>query len=65
MTVAEVPITPIRPLRVAVTAAMAVGTTTPVKGTGSSSFRPTATELTVPQAAIIILTPRDSRKYAS
>lgn len=54
--VAVVPITPIFPVRVAFAAAWAVGATTPVNGTAKHPPKSPATELTVPQAAMIYLT---------
>ena len=57
--------TPIMPFFVAFTAACAVGSTTPVNGTGKTFPKSAATELTVPQAAIIILTPFESKNEAS
>ena len=62
---AGVPITPIRPLRVARTAADAAGSTTPVAGSGKPANTWGATELTVPQAAMIIFTSIPMRKRQS
>lgn len=63
--VAAVPRIPMRPVFDADTAASAVGSTTPMAGTGSSRRIWDATELTVPHAAMISLTPFDSRKRQS
>ena len=63
--VAAVAITPILLFLVAFTAARQVGVTTPVKGTGRLCPMDAATELTVPQAAIIIFTFCERRKFTS
>ena len=54
--VAAVAITPMRPVRVACTAARAAGSMMPVNGTGSCAPRSAEVELTVPHAAITIFT---------
>ena len=64
-TVAAVPATPMRRFFVARTAEIEAGSTTPTKGTGSLPPMSGATELTVPQAAMISLTPFERRKSAS
>ena len=63
--VALVPMTPMRPDRLAASAASAAGSTTPQAGTGRRSSTPGAVELTVPQAAMIRLTPPPIRKRQS
>ena len=64
--VAAVAMTPILPVLVALTAALAAGITTSIKGQGvSAASRSPATELTVPQAQTIAFTPWPRRKAAS
>ena len=65
LTVAEVANTPILPFFVVFTAALDAGVTTSINGTGSFGGKVFDTELTVPQAAIIILTPCDKRNLSS
>ena len=65
LTVAAVPATPIRRFLVARTAEIEAGATTPTKGTGRMSPISEATELTVPQAAIMSFTPFERRNSAS